>query len=87
MPTYQYLCQSCSTVYEERRRFAQADDPSHCPECSSPRVRRLLSTFIIFSPGSRGDTSGRPLAGGGCACSAGGACGCSAATARAGERA
>jgi len=72
MPTYEYLCQACSTIYEERRAYAQADAASRCPECGSSRVRRRLSTFIMFSPGS--DLS----AGGGCACSAGGACACRA---------
>ena len=72
MPTYEYLCQVCSTVYEEQRTFARSDDPSRCPECDSPRVQRLLSTFYVFSPG------GSLSAGGGCACSAGGTCACRA---------
>lgn len=76
MPTYEYLCQACSTVYEERRTFARADDPSRCPECDSPRVRRLLSTFYAFSPGSSLSL------GGGCACSGGGTCACRATPAR-----
>jgi putative FmdB family regulatory protein len=76
MPTYEFLCQACSTVYEERRPYAQADDPSRCPECDSPRVRRLLSKFYAFSPG------GSLSLAGGCACSAGGACACQSAPAR-----
>lgn len=76
MPTYEYLCQKCSTAYEEQRTYAQADAPSRCPECGSSRVRRQLSTFIAYSPGSS------LSAGGGCACSAGGTCACRAAPAR-----
>jgi putative FmdB family regulatory protein len=77
MPTYEYLCQACSTTYEERRTFAQADEPWRCPECGSPRVRRQLSTFVIFSPGSS-----QSVTSGGCACGAGGACACRATPAR-----
>lgn len=88
MPTYEYQCQKCATVYEERRTFARADEPSHCPACRSSRVRRLLSTFIAFSPGSGLALSG---GGGGCAClswrpgqgSAGGTCACQTASRRA----
>ncbi len=73
MPTYEYLCQKCSTVYEERRPYDQADDPSRCPSCGSPRAHRQLSTVMLL-----GLTGGS--AGGGCACSAGGTCACSAAS-------
>ena len=73
MPTYEYICQACSTGYEERRPMAQADAPSRCPECGSARVRRRLSSVIVLTAGNG--------AGGGCACSAGGACACRAAAA------
>jgi putative FmdB family regulatory protein len=72
MPTYEYLCQKCSAVYEERRTFARADEPSRCPECGSPRVQRQLSSVILLS------LSGAGGGGGGCACSAGGTCACQA---------
>jgi len=72
MPTYEYICQACLAHYEERRTFAKADEPSACPECASPRVQRMVSTFYAFSPGSSLSI------GGGCACSNGGTCGCSA---------
>jgi putative FmdB family regulatory protein len=77
MPTYEYQCQECSTTYEEQRTLAQADQPSRCPECESPRVKRKLSMFFTFSPGS-----GQALSAGGCACSSGGRCACQAAGAR-----
>lgn len=74
MPTYEYNCESCLTEYEERRTYAQADEPSHCPTCGSPRVRRLLSTINVLRGG--GDGASLSLGGGGCACSTGGSCAC-----------
>lgn len=55
MPLYEYRCPDCDTTFEERRGFAQADDPLNCPECDSPKVKRLLSRVMISL--SRGNGS------------------------------
>lgn len=73
MPIYAYRCQDCATLYEERRGFEQADDPSVCPQCESHRAERLISVPVFIRGGS-----GLGFAGGGCACSTGGTCACKA---------
>lgn len=71
MPTYTYQCLDCDTNYEEKRSFAQLDEPSICPSCESRSVQRMLSRpYLILR-------SNEPaVAGGGCACSSGGVCAC-----------
>jgi putative FmdB family regulatory protein len=41
MPTYEYKCEKCGTVFEKRERFSDEPLVTH-PECGGP-VRRLLS--------------------------------------------
>ncbi len=41
MPTYEYKCEKCGTVFEKRQRFSDEPLTTH-PECGGP-VRRLLS--------------------------------------------
>ena len=52
MPTYDYLCQACGHAFE---LFQQMTDPvkKKCPECSKPKLRRLIGTGsgVIFKGG------------------------------------
>jgi putative FmdB family regulatory protein len=41
MPTYEYKCEKCGTVFEKRQLFADAPLSTH-PECGGP-VHRLMS--------------------------------------------
>lgn len=78
MPIYTYRCQDCSIVYEERRRFEQAEEPSNCPTCEGIRVQRLITAPVLL----RG-SNWLSLGSGGCACSNGGSCACRAASTKA----
>ncbi|MCP4246890.1 MAG: zinc ribbon domain-containing protein [bacterium] len=77
MPIYEYLCNACGHAFEELVRSASARDPVKCPECSSARTGRQMSTFAAHEGGAPasvsmgggpcgqcGDPNGRcPLAG------------------------
>ena len=52
MPTYDFRCPSCATLFEERRSFARADDPAVCPSCGSERAAKVISVADFYSPGS-----------------------------------
>jgi len=75
MPTYEYRCLTCSTVFEQRRSMADSDAPASCPSGHAD-TKRLLSVFAATSGGG-GDslraapTSAAPSRPGGCC---GGAC-------------
>ncbi len=49
MPLYEYHCSVCERRFETLRRMSQADDPIHCPHCTSPNPRRVLSVFAAIS--------------------------------------
>jgi putative FmdB family regulatory protein len=74
MPTYDYRCQACTAVYEERRSFSEFAQPSACPQCGSQRVERLFSSVFTFVRDS--GIPGFGSSSGGCACSTGGTCAC-----------
>ncbi len=47
MPTYEYLCQTCSHRFETWQKMT--DDPlTTCPECGSQIRRVLFPTSIVF---------------------------------------
>lgn len=73
MPTYEFRCTTCDTVFEERRPMANSGDPATCPS-GHPGARRLLSVFAATS--GSGDTlrAAPPSAGGPAPC--GSACAC-----------
>jgi putative FmdB family regulatory protein len=80
MPRYDFRCQDCETVFEEKRSIFQASAPAVCPSCHSLATQKLLTKAYIAAssrPGS--DAIPVPLAerhgGGGCGC---GACACGA---------
>ena len=42
MPIYAFECTGCGHHFERLQRLSDAD-PSACPECESPKVRRQLT--------------------------------------------
>ena len=42
MPNYEYQCESCGSLWEERRNLAQRDEPFACKQCDSQCVRNLF---------------------------------------------
>ena len=68
MPTYEYRCRDCGTVFEEFRGMDKADSAAPCPEGHDDTVR-LLSLFATV--GRAAGRSGAAPTGGcgaGCAC-------------------
>jgi putative FmdB family regulatory protein len=42
MPIYAFECTGCGHHFERLQRLSDAD-PSQCPECAAPQVRRQLT--------------------------------------------
>ncbi|NJO00191.1 MAG: zinc ribbon domain-containing protein [Anaerolineales bacterium] len=69
MPTYEFKCLDCPTVFKERRTFARANDGAICPGCQSERTQKVLGTPMVFSSGGQGEPSTQMRRhGGGCFC-------------------
>lgn len=78
MPLYEFRCQDCGAVYQERRRFTEANEESTCPTCQSQQTIKLISTAVFISAGNGGFQSApsqapRTTSSSGCGC---GSCGC-----------
>jgi putative FmdB family regulatory protein len=52
MPTYQFRCPECAADFDEKRSFARADDPAHCPRCGSDRPTKVFASAMFYAPGS-----------------------------------
>ncbi|MBN9420361.1 hypothetical protein ABS71_02795 [bacterium SCN 62-11] len=50
MPIFEYACNQCEQRFEKLLR--KADQPVDCPQCQSPDLRKLFSTFASPAPGS-----------------------------------
>lgn len=48
MPFYDYQCQECGTVFEQRRAMADADKASACPSCRSLLTNRSISVAAVI---------------------------------------
>lgn len=70
MPTYEFRCKTCDSVFEERRSMSEADTPATCPDGHNNAVR-LLSVFASVG-GASAPQKSMPRATGGC----GTGCGC-----------
>jgi putative FmdB family regulatory protein len=70
VPTYEFRCRTCDTVFEERRPMAEAGDAAACPDGHGDTVR-LISLFAAARGSAVMATNGGGS--GGCC---GGACGC-----------
>ena len=51
MPIYEFECQACSVVFDRLQKLSDPD-PSECPECGQPRVRRRLTAPAFRLAGS-----------------------------------
>ena len=70
VPTYDYRCGECGSVFDMRRPMAESSDPATCPN-GHDGARRMLSVFAgVGASGS--DRAAGPVSTGGC----GGACAC-----------
>lgn len=49
MPTYDYACEACGHTFEEFQMMSE-DPLKVCPECSAPKLKRLIGggTGFIF---------------------------------------
>ena len=59
MPSYDFQCQECETVFERRLSMSEYDrgEGRECPECGSARVERRFSAVgVITGSGSAGGT-------------------------------
>ncbi len=75
MPVYEYLCKECNSRFDTLMRLSSASTQVACSSCSSPNVRRLMSSFATV--GGYDDefvASSANVGGGGGCC--GGGCGC-----------
>ncbi|MGH9118471.1 MAG: FmdB family zinc ribbon protein [Acidimicrobiales bacterium] len=71
MPTYEFRCRTCDTVFEERRPMAEASDAASCPDGHHDTIR-LISLFAA----ARGPVAVAGNGRGSGGCCGGGACGC-----------
>ncbi len=77
MPWYDFRCNECLTVFEEKRSFLRASEPAVCPNCASRETQKLVAMANVVGAGPSADSIPVPMSrkgGGGCGC---GACGCS----------
>ena len=42
MPTYEYKCKKCSTLFDLRRNIAARDEAAPCPSCKSKSTTRMV---------------------------------------------
>ena len=57
MPIFEYRCQDCDTKYEVLHKSSTNLEEVYCPQCSSTKYNKLLSSFSSSmnsstSPGS-----------------------------------
>lgn len=78
MPTYEFRCRECDTVFELRRPMSESSAPATCP-AGHPDAVKLLSVFASTSGRQGSSVSSAEVAaamsgpsvggcGGGCAC-------------------
>ncbi len=78
MPTYEFRCKTCDTVFAEKRPMSESSAPATCPGGHTETVK-LLSMFASTGGRSTSSVSGADVAaamssapargcGGGCAC-------------------
>jgi len=77
MPTYEFRCKTCDTVFDEKRPMSESDAPARCPGGHTDTVK-LLSVFASTGGRATSSVSGADVAaamsapargcGGGCAC-------------------
>ncbi len=59
MPIYEFVCQDCEHEFETLVKNREEVDSLRCPQCNSPRIKRLMSvTGAIITDG--GGASPKP---------------------------
>ncbi len=58
MPTYEYECNSCGTLFELRRSIKDAEAKAACPVCGLDECKRVISSFAMAAPSSAGGGCG-----------------------------
>lgn len=53
MPLYEYSCNSCNTVYEQRNKIADRAT-STCPHCNSVDTKQQTTTTMVIADGCPG---------------------------------
>jgi putative FmdB family regulatory protein len=71
MPTYEYKCQDCGTVFEALRPMKDSDAPIDCKHCSSSNTVKKLTTFRVIGMADHSHTSSGSS---GCGSCQGGSC-------------
>lgn len=51
MPIYEFECASCGAVFDRLQKLSDPD-PTDCPECGQPRVKRRLTAPAFRLAGS-----------------------------------
>ncbi len=51
MPIYEFECQACEAVFDRLQKLSDPD-PTECPECGQPRVKRRLTAPAFRLAGS-----------------------------------
>lgn len=54
MPIYEFKCAACGKKFDLLLSWQERDKKVKCPECSSDKVERQLSSF--FAPGTGGSS-------------------------------
>ncbi len=52
MPLYEYHCVKCGETFEKLVSLRDRTKAPACPECSSKKVERLVSSFAVGGPSS-----------------------------------
>jgi len=76
MPVFDYRCSDCGTVYDVYHKVKEVAEDVLCPQCGSPKHKKLISATSISMGGSSSGSSHSESscdAGGGCC--GGGSCG------------
>ncbi len=51
MPIYEFECTACGNVFERLQKLSDPD-PTDCPECGKPRIKRCLTAPSFRLAGS-----------------------------------
>ncbi len=73
MPTYDYQCQACGSVFEVFATFKEkeAGIQPECPECHSDDTQQAFRSMMFIRSGDSGDANPMPV---GCGPSLGPGC-------------
>ncbi len=71
MPTYEYKCQDCGTVFEALRAMKDSDAPISCKQCNSDNTVKRLTTFRVIGVADHSHNHSSGSSCGGCS---GGSC-------------